>query len=592
MEKSFVLTGKPAVWHAIALATGLLFTALSLANIRQTIPEDDLNYLVAAETLYSTGIALHFEHQTRIYPYSPELYLQLLVGVFRLLGVSVPVARLPGVVSGLLSLAMVYFITRTMVQGSRSVRLQWAAIVCLLYAVTPGLIQSVHILQIETTILLPSVLFLCWAFMKCSQEQRIGWATLTGVAMAGSLWGRVTTPAILGTLLSGIALIAPGPLRHKLVPVGALLAGAGLFLVSWYLYCVSLDIPFFGPFRYATGIFREKAQTLDVSQLFQNILYFTLWVGVFPTLWLLILLAQRARFFVEDRRLSPPDVFLLAGLSLALGYLFIGGANFGFPKYQIPAIPLLYVFGAVALAKTNLEPLTLPSRHLWLILFGVLLACAVQVFIAGDWIYLFRYRLREALAFGKPDSHDLIRELALRAALCALAYGLLTAGLLRWACRSAAGALFVLSLGSNLGVVLLQSGAAYHTGYNYGGRGTEEVARYVRDRVPADSVVIVPKEVTYYLRMPNSPYWPDVIWTNVEELGRHLRDPRTSALALSIATNTVQQVRVITQSSVLHAILHRDYEQGTVGSYTVWIRSPKTGTIRSRAHERTRSVMK
>ena len=581
--------GKEPVWYAVALATGCLFAVLSLANIRQPIAQDDLTYLIAAETLYSTGTALHFSFHERMNTYSPELYLQLVVGGFRLWGASEPIARIPGVVSGLLSLVLVFLITRTLVHGSVGVQLQWATMVCLLYAVTPGFIQSVHILDIDNTILVPSVLLLCWSFMKCLQEPRIGWATLTSAAMAGSLWGRVTTPTVLGAVLGAVALIVPGPFRRKLVPEGALLAGASLFLVSWYLYCLSLDVPFSGPFRYAARAFGERVQMLAVPQLFQNVLYFTLWVGVFPTLWLVILLAQRGRALFEDRRVSPEDVFLLAGLSLALGYLFIGGAIFGFPKYQMPAIPLLYLFGAVTLSKTNREPLTLPSRQLWLILFGILLACAVQVFIAADWIYLVRYRMREALALGKPDSHALVSETALRVGLCALAYGLLSAGLLRWVCRSAAGVLFVLSLGSNLGVVLLQSAGDYQTGYNYGGRGTVEVARYIRDRVPADSVVIVPNEVTYYLRMPNSPYWPHFIWAIVEELARRLGDPRTSALALSIATNTIRQVRIITQSPVLHVILDRDYEQATVGSYTVWIRRSTAGQVRSRAPAGTRS---
>src|SRR5437867_12684787 len=114
MNKSFVLMGKEPVWYAVALATGCLFAVLSLAHIRQPVAEDDLTYLIAAETLYSTGTALHFELHERINTYSPELYLQLLVGVFRLLRVSVPVARLPGVLSGLLSLALVFLITRTL----------------------------------------------------------------------------------------------------------------------------------------------------------------------------------------------------------------------------------------------------------------------------------------------------------------------------------------------------------------------------------------------------------------------------------------------------------------------------------------------
>ena len=581
----------PSFRYVIVGLAFALFGLFSLAHIGQPVAQDDLFYLVAARTLHETGAPQKFGSADRFAAYSPELYLQLLAWVFTVLGANEATARLPGIVAGALSIGLVFLIIASLCQGTRVERLQWAAVTCLLYAVTPGVVQGALILAIDNTILMPAVLLLCWLFVKYLQEQRICWAALAGGAMAVSLWGRVTTPTILGAVLSGVAVTVPGPLRRKLVPVGALLTGAGLFLVSWYLYCVSLDIPFAGPFLYAAGSFREKVEGLTVSQLLQNVLHFTLWVGVFPALWLLVLLARRGRALFYDRKLSPEDVFLLAGLSLALGYLVIGGAIFGFPKYQMPAVPLLYVFGAVALSKSTSEPLTLHGHQVLLMLCSVLAACAVQVFIAGDWIYLVRFQVREALAFGRSDSTGLFREIALRVGLCAIAYGLLAVSLLRWTCRSAAGVLFALSMGSNLGIVLLQSAGDYHTGYNYGGRGTVEAARYIRDRVPADSVVIAPNEVTYYLQMPNSPYWPNFIWANVEELRRRLEDPKSSALAYSIATNTIPQIRAVVESMALQAILRREYEQSTVGSYTVWIRRPAARHAGSLADEAARSVL-
>jgi len=581
---------KPTFWYSLALTALALFTALAVIHIGQPVAQDDLFYLVAATTLHETGTPQKFGSAGRFAADHPELYLWILAWVFTALGANEATARLPGIAAGALSIGLVFLTSASLCQGPRVERLRWAALTCLLYAVTPGVVQGALILAIDNTILLPAVLLLCWWFVKYQQELRPRWAALAGGAMAVSLWGRVTSPPILGAVLSGTALTGPGCLRRKLLPVGALLGGAGLFLVSWYLYCTLFDVPFTGPFRYAAGSFREKVDGLAVFQLFQNILQFTLWVGVFPALWLLVLSARRGRALLDDRKLSPEYVFLLAGLSLTLGYFVIGGAIFGFPKYQMPAVPLLYVFGAVALSKATREPLMLPDQQLLLTLCVVLVACAIQVFIAGDWIYLVRYQVREALAFGRSDSSSLFSQIILRVALSALAYGLLAVTLLRWSHWSAAGVLFVLSLGSNLGVVLLQSAGDYHTGYNYGGRGTVEAVRYIRDRVPADSVVIAPNELTYYLQMPNSPFWPNFFWANVEELEKRLADPKTSALVYSIATNTVSQIRAVVGSTTLQAILRREYEQSTIGSYTVWIRRPAVRPAGSLAHVDTRSV--
>jgi 4-amino-4-deoxy-L-arabinose transferase-like glycosyltransferase len=114
---------------AIALC---LFALFALLHVHQTIAQDDLIHMVAAQTLRETGTAIHYGYGERIKAYSPELYLQVLTTGFRLFGVSEAVARLPGIMSGLLSIILVVLITNSLSHGTRIERLQWASVVSLL----------------------------------------------------------------------------------------------------------------------------------------------------------------------------------------------------------------------------------------------------------------------------------------------------------------------------------------------------------------------------------------------------------------------------------------------------------------------------
>jgi len=79
-------------------------------RIQQSVAQDDLFSLVAAKTLYSSGIPQHFKFPDRIQAFSPHLYLYSMVLAFKLFGVSEVAAHLPGVCSGVLMLSLWYFL--------------------------------------------------------------------------------------------------------------------------------------------------------------------------------------------------------------------------------------------------------------------------------------------------------------------------------------------------------------------------------------------------------------------------------------------------------------------------------------------------
>lgn len=541
-------------------------------RIQQSVAQDDLFSLVAAKTLYSSGIPQHFKFPDRIQAFSPHLYLYSMVLAFKLFGVSEVAARLPGVCSGVLAIIMVFLIMKSFSEGDKVNRLQWASLSSLLYASTPAVVQGSLILATGNTILIPVILLLYYSFAKYQQSKNFVWAVLIALTMAVALWGRVTTPPIIAFLLIFYALMSKNTFRIKLFSICAILSGALLFVLSWYIYCKVTGVPFSQPFMYALDALQNKgwgSGGLSISQTILNLIFLTLWVGVFPLLLFLTVTAKRFKYLLKDFQLCLEDIFLLSSLVLIVGYTLIGGAIFGFPRYHCSAIPLFYIFIGIALSKSKAS---FTDFRLKIIFIITIVAFLIQILVVGDLLYVFRYTLRSAIVLVSP-LYPILKGTVFKIGFFLFTLTLLFAVCSRYLFKKSWILLLVIfSVGTNTGILFLQSTVAYHTGYNYGGEGTIEAARYVRENVPLQSVVLAPSEVIYYLKLQNSSYLPDKLWTNTDELRRRLADGNTSALVYSIATNTIQQIQTISTNEEIQALLHKYFDETKIGSYVIWIR--------------------
>ena len=557
----------------ILIAAWVLFTSCAVARIGQPIAQDELWWLVAAKTLISTGIPQQYADPGRMAVFSPHLYLHSLVSAFRLFGGSEAIARFPGIVSGWISIALIFFIVRSCAKGDGAGSMEWAAWTAFSYAAIPAVVQGAAIIDIDMTLLIPPILLLFWFTFEYLRSPRLLWGVWIGLALCLALWVRVTTPVILTIYLLMYSFVARISLRQRLAYMGAILMGILLFAVSWYGYCHYAHVPFAEPFRYTLQAFWGKSIKQDsagLSQLVRSLFFFTLWIGIPLTILFVGISVQRGSEVIKRRTLHPTDLFLFGGLVLIVGYTLVGGASFGYPKYQMPAISLLLVY--IGLLGTRLGEGIGGKGYGWVWAIGSILVLA-QYFLIGDLLYSFKYAMREALAYDLPSYGRIFGMAILKGTLlmilAAVLYGL---GKKRISSGHTLPLLLVISLGVNMGMTLRQSTADYHTGYNYGGRRTIETADYIRMIVPLDGVVIGPSEVIYYLNRPSSPYVSNTLWADAAKLGSILDRRTTAVLAYSISTNTVEQVRTILKDESIQGILKQDYQRSGLGSYQIWIR--------------------
>ena len=187
----------------------------AFSRIAQPIAKDDLHWLVAAKNLFVTGRPTVYFVPNALVAHSPHAYLYAIKFAFDIFGIHDPVARLPGILSGLLTLILLFAVIRNLTRDDSGEPSPWAALATLLYATTPATVQGSLILENDNTLLIPAILFLFFSFVKYQQEGKLRWALATGLAVTVALWVRITTPVLALFLLGLYAGARKSSLRSK-----------------------------------------------------------------------------------------------------------------------------------------------------------------------------------------------------------------------------------------------------------------------------------------------------------------------------------------------------------------------------------------
>lgn len=536
----------------------VMFVIFSLPRVVQPLTQDEVNYFWAAKSWLATGQAWHYDGQGVVNS-SPYLYLLGTSFFLKLFGYAESAARLFGVVAMGLTIALAYRVVRKISQDASK-----AAFAALLIAVTPAFSQGAAILDVDCTILPALVLFAVWAFLLWLEKPVCKNGFFLALAVGLLLWGRVTTPWLLILAMGVWPVVIPMKERAARSAWIWLVFGVGIFVVSWYLFCAYFHVRWEDPFLYTWSeiVYRVPKSGRFLSSLGgSEILAMGLWFG---PLWLLWAAACWLRW--RESRLNPGwhhvDLMLILGV-VWMAASTAAGVNFGFPKYHIPAaIMLTMAAGVVCCRSTKLMNADVV---------GLTAAAGLaQFFVFGDTLFMLRYQSRAwslDAAFGPIPGQAWAVGLA--GAICVF---LLLAWFLTRRMELRILGIIGLTAGMNLGLSLVQVQAPYDTGYNYGGRGTREAGHLIALHAPAGGRVVASDEILFYAGRPGSETLANSTWSDHAWLVKTLSDQKTSALALSLVSNSVRQVREIGRDPVIMNILSRDFLRHRVGVYDIWLR--------------------
>ena len=540
-------------------------------RLSQAVPQDDLWLLAPAESLYADGEAKLLQ-KDGTYGDHPYLYLYALVWSFHLFGVGPESARIIGIVSGLITIVMIYGVIRSCPYGSVIERQTTAAAAAVLYALCPAVIQSSAVIHIDNTVLIPLILLFVWSAEKFlyGRARKSVWAGMMILSLCLALWARISTPVLLALLTAVYFLF-----HKRFSGILLILSGMFLFFITWFGFSRIMHTPFIEPILYTFSSAMEKGAEFDWGRYFQGIFYLTYWTGVFPVFILMIVVAKTAVSKIKNQTgLADEDLFLFTGGALFFGYYVIGGIKFGFPRYHMPTFPLLYAACALFTLKQNHMKAKLPPLIICVLLLG---SFAAQIYATGDLLYTLRYTLRQAMAYAEPVS-GITEKLLIRIglfSLISLAMFLFCAK--RYTLRITVSALLFLSMGTSAGIIWLQSSAPYHTGFNYGEVGAFETAMFIKQRIRNGESVVAPMPIIYYMKRPNLVWMSDSDWSDTAKLMQLLRDRQVFSLSYSITANTVQQIRILSNNPDIEALLRSDFSTHKIGTYTTWLRNRVPG---------------
>ncbi|NQT00074.1 MAG: glycosyltransferase family 39 protein, partial [Candidatus Omnitrophica bacterium] len=415
--------------------------------------------------------------------YSPT-YLYALALTARLGQFPGVAAKITGMFCFLACLILIYAISRELFKDNKKSYLV-ALGACLLYSISPLVIQGSLLLDAEGTTLAVALLLFIFFFVKAPEVLNGKQLISLGILFAVSLWAKQTTPL---ALIPSIALFyfTNGEYKKGLrYALTSFFIGAGLFVATWWLYCHLLQASFWLPFAY----FEARGRSMMVQGDCLNNLFtilravwkLNLWVSPFFLVLAALAIGSRIRLFGKARKFSKLDFLAILGVLIFTAYLVTGRLCYGFPRYHIVTIPVFAMLIAGFIASKQIAL----ARKTWLILgFAIPVVIAYNVLFIGDLLYSTDYLVKQSLITGSPSLRSVLSEgiarflLYLLPLLLYLAILKLSAPKLKLLNRIII-ALLAMAISANFSLNILQAGSDYHTRYYYGGRDTQKVIDFV-----------------------------------------------------------------------------------------------------------------
>lgn len=558
-------------WGAIAFYAGV-----SLVSIFRPLIAEEETYFLPALNVLRKGLP---ESISEMCVSHPPLYVYSLAAFMKLFGREVFVARLFGIFTLGISMALILGISRT--QAKREGRRDSGIVgplACLFYLICPLVFQGSFLLDIDNTVFNAAALLYTFVLLKLDDSLPLGIRKklLLGILLCFVIWAKLTTSFALVFCL----LVYFGSTRRFKDGLAVVAIGASIFVLSWIVFC---HIFGFDARRLLFHIYQQTRWHSVLSERNYSGAFEILIRSVKITAWISLPFAALAIFAlfesvktaisgVKRERMFPA----LFGLVVFGGYLVTGGIYFGIPRYQYPA----FAFFAVLIALSSFEDI---GRLKFSFRSGVFLggmavfSVAYLAWAVRDPVYLINFKMKEAMIYQSRELKDIF--IAFGAGVfgapvlvTALFYGSLgiSGNRLSFYPRlkvSLAAAFCVISLG----MLLAQASAPYYVGYCYGEKETEAVVDYLKKSTTGrDLRMIVPNDIFYNVASEKVEYRLDRFWNNRAAMLSELGKPGPACFVYSIGHNTISQFKNSFLDREIQALLRANYRETRLGSYFIW----------------------
>lgn len=475
-----------------------IYLILVILQIHKLFVGDEVDFVRAAEGIVTTGKPIYTgaNNKTYIGLWHPTLYVNILALSFRFFGVHDWSARIVSVAFTLLTLLVVYLITKHLNFSNFS-----KVLAIFIFLLNPLIVQGSILVDIDNSALMFFITLFVYAYLKLDKTMKN--LVLLAILFALTLWTKISTPPVL---ILGIFIyhVLNREYRDALLESTIIgFIGCFLFLITWFSYCAFLDLPFPQPFIHNIS-YLSHGDSLHyiLTHLwgFKNILF---WATPFFLLLILAISQSRMKFYCKNRKLIVVDFLVIVGLLIFFEYLIVGSYQTAdFPRYFIPMMPFFSIASAYYFERVR----ELERRDLHALVLVLVITVVYLLLWSSDPLLVDR------VIFNEKSLHKIAEETAVVTAQYIIPFVIPYIILKILRVRNA----FILSIAvplllCSIYINAIQVGADYNTNYLYGERGMKNTIDYLSSRVNSSDIVIARKDVAYYLkvrefyRLPETP---------------------------------------------------------------------------------------
>ncbi len=469
---------RPGVGFLLGIGAVLVYLVFIASQLDRPLMYDDANFALAAKAVAETGLPYgnqgwmsergDFSQREQWALWHPPLYVYADGLLARIGGWSPPVLRLLGVLGGLATAVLTFVLARDLTRGPPAAKQVAGGAAVALFILSPLVVQSTLVLDIDFTVLLPLTLLFVLLYLRL-ESRTAAWLWLAPF-FGLMLWAKMTNPLPLIGVIFVWQVLRGRYLRAASHAVAIGLGGIAIFALSWLAIGRWLGVQVQDSADIARRAYASPGAFIEALQPT------VLWLGPGLVALGLASIAVRVGQLARAWHIRRADLLIGVLAVFVLGYV---NKNAGWlPKYEVALAPLLACLAAplVAYAWCVRPRLTLSIGSLAVLGSGLV----TRAMVRDDWALQRTWQV-------EPTAGAWLLGVVVLAALVGLVWRAPAAT----ACAAIAG----LALGWSLGLDVIQARASYATGYWYGTRGTVEAAAWVDAHLRPDQLYLSSKEV-------------------------------------------------------------------------------------------------
>lgn len=509
--------------------------------------------------------------------YLPPLYASLIAISFKLFGISEISARIPGVAC-FIAVSFIICLLIKEISVNKKDYFPAALIALSIFVSSPAAVQGSLVIDHPDTTLFMLLAGLFYLFLFKTERSAFGARVFwLGIIYALCLWAKMTT-ALSFLIALPLAFILAGE-RKKAVKLslGVFLWGIALFLLSWFSYCyfISGARRFIEPFSYyamntADSFFVGFIE--KIARIILDIFRISVWFSPF-----LLILGIAAIFDIlknarreENKKIIHPAVFISI---VIIGYLSANATFSSFPKYVVPALPMLAC--VIACYSERLFRGAVNQKEFFVLILFLIGGMLYYFFFTGDLIYeIFLIRQArllgavEAYLYGIPAKSVLYFGFPL--ALVFVSKKFLSVSLNK---RIILG-IFTALIAGNIAVSLAQRKADYSLNYAYGAQGLEQLNKFLKRKAPLE-VFTTTEGVIANIEGVSFSGASVGAWDSPRTFLDFMDKRRPRAFLYGLSTNNIGQFKRILYSHEVKDYFKKYYREYAFGSYSMLIRNAR-----------------